>query len=98
MIDTLKNMIKTTLSTNKRSFKRGEIRVLAALFLLLLAPAGARPTAILELRFKDICLVLARDPEGGPHNILIRFTPRFTKTYLGAKDEQVSLPLPFHSY
>ncbi|KAK7420626.1 hypothetical protein QQZ08_010318 [Neonectria magnoliae] len=43
-------------------------------------------TAILRLRFRDIRVVLARDPEGGPHKLLLQFTPEFTKTYLGTKD------------
>ncbi|KAK7408614.1 hypothetical protein QQX98_009216 [Neonectria punicea] len=72
--------------TTKKSFELGELRILAVLFLLLLAPAGARPLAILRLRFRDIRVVLARDPEGGPHKLLIQFTPEFTKTYLGTKD------------
>ncbi|KAI9148655.1 C2H2 finger domain-containing protein [Paramyrothecium foliicola] len=85
-IDDLKDQIETTLSTTRKSFQLGELRILAVLFLLLVAPAGARPTAILMLRFSDIRVVLAKDPEGGPHKLLIRFTPKFTKTYLGAKD------------
>ncbi|KAH8652841.1 C2H2 finger domain protein [Ilyonectria robusta] len=85
-IDDLKEQIETTVSTTRKSFDLGELRILAVLFLLLLAPAGARPLAILRLRFRDIRVVLARDPEGGPHNILIQFTPEFTKTYLGTKD------------
>ncbi|XP_044715341.1 uncharacterized protein HRG_10920 [Hirsutella rhossiliensis] len=36
---------------------------------------------------------LVKDPEGGPHNILIRFTLAFTKTYLGVKDAK-TFPLP----
>jgi hypothetical protein len=85
-IDNLEQQIETTLSTTKKSFKLGELRVLAVLFLLLLAPAGARPTSILRLRFGDIRTILERDLEGGPHNILIKFTLAFTKTYLGEKD------------
>lgn len=85
-IEDLREQIETTISTTKKSFKLGELRILAVLFLLLLAPAGARPTSILRLRFGDIRLALVRDPEGGPHNILIRFTLAFTKTYLGVKD------------
>lgn len=82
----LKGQIETTLSTTRKSFKLGELRILAVLFLLLLAPAGARPTSILRLRFGDIRVALARDPKGGPHKLLIRFTLAFTKTYLGVKD------------
>lgn len=85
-MDDLEKQIKTTLETPKISFKLGEIRILAVLFILLLAPAGARPTSILRLRFKDIRVVLARDPEGGPHKLFTRFSLAFTKTYLGVKD------------
>ncbi|KAJ0329333.1 hypothetical protein COL922a_012866 [Colletotrichum nupharicola] len=87
-IDDLKQQIETTLSTTKKSFKLGELRILAVLFLLLLAPAGSRPEATLNLRFKDIRVSLARDPEGGPHKLLLRFTPEFTKTYLGEKEQK----------
>ena len=80
----LEQQIETTLSTTKKSFKLGDLRILALLFLLL-APAGARPTSMLRLRFGDILIVLVREPEGGPHNVLI-FTLAFAKTYLGEKD------------
>jgi hypothetical protein len=85
-IDQLKGQIEETLSTTEKSFELGEIRILAVLFLLLLAPEGARPTSILRLRFGDIRIMLARDPEGGPPIIASRFTLEFTKTYLGDKD------------
>ncbi|KAH8659526.1 C2H2 finger domain protein [Ilyonectria robusta] len=85
-IDNLKEQIKTVLSTTKKSFKLGEIRIYLVLFLLLMAPAGSRPTSILRLRYGDIRLVRARDPEGGPHNTLIQFSLEFTKTYLGEKE------------
>ncbi|KAI1839461.1 hypothetical protein JX266_014328 [Neoarthrinium moseri] len=85
-VDDLKEQIQETLSTTRKSFHLGELRILAVLFLLLLAPAGSRPASILQLRYGDIRIVLARDPEGGPHVLLIRFTLEFTKTYLGSKD------------
>ncbi|GKT52611.1 uncharacterized protein ColSpa_12792 [Colletotrichum spaethianum] len=84
-IDQLKQHIEETLSTTRKMFGLGEVRILAVLFVLLVAPAGARRRAITRLRFRDIRVVLARDPEGGPHKLLIRFTPKFTKEYLGAK-------------
>jgi hypothetical protein len=90
-IDDLKEQIEETVSTQKKSFDLGELRILAALFLLLLAPAGARPEATLQLRFRDIRVVLERDPEEGPHKLLIQFTPEFTKTYLGTKDVCVTV-------
>ncbi|KAL4404021.1 C2H2 finger domain-containing protein [Colletotrichum abscissum] len=88
VIEDLMQQNETTLSTTKKSFKLGELRILAVLFLLLLAPAGSRPTATLNLRFKDIRVALARDPEGGPHKLLLRLTPEFTKTYLGEKEQK----------
>ncbi|KAF5520978.1 hypothetical protein CGCA056_v007802 [Colletotrichum aenigma] len=87
-IDDLKQQIETTLGTTRKSFKLGELRILAVLFLLLLAPAGSRPEATLKLQFKDIKVSLARDPEGGPHRLLLRLTPEFTKTYLGEKEHK----------
>jgi hypothetical protein len=88
-IDQLKEQIEETLSTTEKSFELGEIRILAVLFLLLLAPEGARPTSILRLRFGDIRIMLVRDPEGGRPIIASRFTLEFTKTYLGDKDAWV---------
>lgn len=93
-VDQLKEHIQTLLSTTSMSFKLGEQRVLAVLFLLLLAPAGARPSAILGLRNRDIELTLVRDPEGGPHRLNITVTMRFTKQYQGEKEVYVDVPRP----
>lgn len=81
----LKAQLDASLRTTEKSFKLGEVRVLFILYLLLLAPAGARPASILQLRFGDIQLVLARDPRKGPHKLLIEFKLNFTKRYLGKK-------------
>lgn len=85
-VDTLKDQIETTLNTTRKSFRLGELRIYVVLFLLLLSPGGSRPEYILLLRFGDIRITLTRDPEGGPHNLMLKFTPEFTKTYLGAKE------------
>lgn len=85
-VETLKDHAQTTLSTTQKLFHLGELRILTVLFHLLLAPGGSRPESILLLRYSDIRVTLARDPEGGPHNLMVRFTPEFTKTYLGAKE------------
>jgi hypothetical protein len=84
MIYRLKEQIHTTLNTTSRSFKLSEHRIFAVLFLLLLAPSGSWPSALLQLRFGDIRVVLARDPKGGLHWLLIWFTLAFTKTFLGS--------------
>ena len=85
----LKDHVKETLGTTRKSFGLGEMRILAVLFLLMLAPAGARPLAILLLTFGDILLSLARDPADphGPPRVLIRMSPEHTKRWLGAKDQ-----------
>lgn len=84
--ETLKQHIQTILSTTKKSFDLGELRIYAVLFWLLLSPKGSRPESILQLRYGDIRVVLARDPEQGPHNVLLQFTPEFTKRYLAPKE------------
>jgi hypothetical protein len=45
----------------------------------LVASLGVRPGDILRLRFKNTRIVVARRPDGGPHNLLIQFAPEFTK-------------------
>lgn len=84
-IDDLKLQLDTILRTTEKSFKLGELRILAILYLLLLAPAGSRPRSILNIRFKDIRVLLVRDPNHGPHRLLIKISLRHTKRYLGAK-------------
>lgn len=81
----LKLQLATTVRTTEKSFRLGEVRMLAVLYLLLLAPAGSRPQSILSLRFGDIGILLSRDPHGGPHRLLIKFSLNFTKRYLGKK-------------
>ncbi|KAJ4385213.1 hypothetical protein N0V93_010274 [Gnomoniopsis smithogilvyi] len=78
--------LETTLRTTKKSFKLGEKRILAILFLLLLAPAGSWPASMLQLRFVDLELVLRRDPNNpGARRFIIRMTLRFTNCFLGPK-------------
>ena len=86
-VDTLKEQIYETLSTTKMCFGLGEMRICCVLFLLMMMPTGARPGSVLKLRYRDIQVLLERDPSGGPHLTLIKFTLAFTKTYLGTKDE-----------
>lgn len=91
-IDDLKDQNQTTIATTEKSFILGEMRVLAVLYTLLLSPAGSRPMSILKMTFGDLSFAKAVDPEGGPHQILIRFSLRFTKRWLGPKAEYEILP------
>ncbi|KAK7398517.1 hypothetical protein QQX98_012110 [Neonectria punicea] len=89
-VEDLKRQAETAISTTKMRFRIGEHRIAALLFYQLLAPTGARPKSLLYLRYGDIMVSLARDPEGGPHLVLIRFLLHFIKTYLGAKETTTS--------
>lgn len=87
-LEDIKLQLDTTIRTTEKSFKLGEQRILAVLFLLLLAPAGSRPRSILQVRYGDIEVALRRDPIDpvhGPIRLLLRFTLQFTKRYLGPK-------------
>lgn len=86
-IDNLKRQIETTLSTPDKSFRLGELRILAVLFLLLMVPAGSRPNSVLKLQFKHLRISLNRDPANpnGPARLLIQLRLEFTKRYLGSK-------------
>ena len=83
-LDNLKLQIETTLKTTEKSFKLGEQRILAVLFLLLLAPAGSRPESILQIRYRDIEIAL-HQPKEGPAQLRIFMKLESTKTYLGEK-------------
>ncbi|KAL2272538.1 hypothetical protein FJTKL_06333 [Diaporthe vaccinii] len=86
-LDDLKLHIETTLRTTNKDFKLGELRILAVLFLLLLAPQGSRPQSILNVRFRHIDVLLIRDPDNrrGPPRLTIRLRLEGTKTYRGSK-------------
>jgi hypothetical protein len=62
----------------------GEQRILAVLFLLLVAPAGSRPDSILMVRLRDIQLALHR-PKEGPVQLIIYLNLVNTKSYRGSK-------------
>lgn len=88
-IDDLKDQLQTTLQTTEKMFNLGEVRILAVLFLLLLAPQGARPASVLQLRFGDIRTLLIRDPTNpeGPPRLVLELSMAYTKEYLGPKAE-----------
>lgn len=70
----------------------GEQRILAVLFLLLVAPAGSRPDSILMVRLRDIQLALHR-PKEGPVQLIIYLNLVNTKSYRGSKGTYVSSAL-----
>ncbi|KAH1913545.1 hypothetical protein KXW47_005429, partial [Aspergillus fumigatus] len=85
-VEDLAKVVETTISTTEKKFGHGRHRIELGLFLQLAGLTTNRPQAILELRYRHIQVSLLRDPQGGPHRIIIEFTFEFTKEWLGAKD------------
>lgn len=92
-MDDLKRQIGTTLFTTKKAFKLGEVRVLAALFLPMMAPEGARPGSLLQLQAKDLEILLARDPDDpdGYPRLVILLTLEKTKYTWGRRLREFAL-------
>lgn len=88
-LDDLRLQVETTLSTTEKEFKFGEQRILAVLFLFLLAPAGSRPSGILEIKLEDIHISL-HQPRKGPAQLLIGISLETKKAYMGPKGVYVS--------
>ena len=86
-LEDLKLQIETTLSTTEKGFRLGECRVLAVTYLLLLAPAGSRPESILEIKFGDVRIFLARNPDNkhGAPRLVLELSLAYTKRYPGPK-------------
>ncbi|KAJ5981917.1 hypothetical protein N7451_012017 [Penicillium sp. IBT 35674x] len=85
-VEDLAKVVETTVSTTKKKFGHDLHRIELGLFLQLAGLTTNRPQAILDLRYRHIQVSLLRDPQGGPHRIVIEFTFEFTKKWLGAKD------------
>jgi hypothetical protein len=91
-VEDLAVIMQTNLTTTKKKYTHGRHRIQLALFLQLAGFSANRPQAVLNLCYRHIIVTLLRDPNGGPHNILIEFTYEFTKEFLGTKETYVSAP------
>lgn len=78
-VEDLTKVVETTVSTTKKKFGHGRHCIELALFLQLAGLTTNRPQAILNLRYRHIQVSLLRDPQGGPHRIIIEFIFEFTK-------------------
>ncbi|KAL5333506.1 hypothetical protein BJX70DRAFT_392131 [Aspergillus crustosus] len=85
----LVKVVETTISITEKKFGHGCYYIKLGLFLQLASLTINRPQAILNLRYQYIQVSLLRDPQGGPHRIMIKFTFKFTKEWLGAKDAYI---------
>ena len=79
-------VLRTNLETTEKRYPHGRYRIQGQLYLQLGGFTANRPKAILGLYYRHIQITLLRDPEGGPHRILLEFTFEFTKKFLGIKD------------
>ncbi|CAG5188954.1 uncharacterized protein ALTATR162_LOCUS12066 [Alternaria atra] len=78
-------IIQTTLTTVEKMFQVGRYRIQTCFFLQGGFITANRPDALLKLRYRDIKVSIDRDPNGGPHNIVLEWTYEFTKSFLGPK-------------
>lgn len=89
-VQDLAEYCRVLLATTEMLFLIGWLRIQLILFCQLAGYTGNRPTALLELRYRDLELTLVRDPENGRPRLVIEFTTEFTKGFLGKKDAYVS--------
>jgi Protein of unknown function (DUF3435) len=84
-VDDLKKVLWMNLTTNEQQYPLGRVRMQVQLFLQLAGFTANRPAALLQLCYRHIKVSLVRDPEGGPHCIVIEISPEFCKGHLGLK-------------
>ncbi|XP_014550159.1 hypothetical protein COCVIDRAFT_116292 [Bipolaris victoriae FI3] len=92
-VEDLARVLQTNLVTTEKRYPHGRYRIQAQLYLQLGGFTANRPQALLSLCYRHIQVTLLRDPEGGPHRVLLEFTFEFTKQFLGIKDLN-TFPLP----
>jgi hypothetical protein len=85
-VEDQKKVLRTNLSTTKKRYQHGRIRMQIQEFLQLAGFFASRLDAILKLDYRHLKATLLRNPEGGPNRVLLEFTFEFTKDFLGAKD------------
>jgi hypothetical protein len=88
-VEDLSLVLQTNLVTTEKRYSHGHYRIQAQLYLQLGGFTANRPKALLGLCYRHIQVALLRDPEGGPHRVLLEFTFEFTKEFLGIKDMYV---------
>lgn len=80
-------LLKTLWTSCEMAFGHERLRVQLALILQLAGITGNRPGALLALRYENLKITLLRDPAGSEWpRMLIEFTFKHTKGYLGLKD------------
>jgi len=80
---------RVLLCTTQMVFIVGLLRIQFILFNQLAGITGNRPEALLMLQYRHLQITLVRDANSDRPNPVIRLSPEFTKSFLGAKDSCV---------
>ncbi|KAF2177817.1 hypothetical protein K469DRAFT_742362 [Zopfia rhizophila CBS 207.26] len=85
-VEDLTVVLQTNLVTTEKRYSYGRYRIEAQLYLQLGGFTVNWLKALLGLCYRHIQVTLLRDPEGGPHQVLLEFTFEFIKKFLKIKD------------
>lgn len=92
-VEDLAEVLRTNLVITEKRYSHGRYWIQVQLWLQLASFTASRPQALLDLCYQHIIVTLLWDPEGGPYRVLLEFTFKFTKEYLGIKDVN-TFPIP----
>jgi integrase len=80
-------LLKTLWESSEVEMQHERLRVQLALMIQLAGITGNRPGALRRMQYKDLKIALLPDPAGGERpRLVMDFTFRHTKRYLGVKD------------
>jgi integrase len=80
-------LLKTLWESSEVEMQHERLRVQLALMIQLAGITGNRPGALRRMQYKDLKVALLPDPAGGERpRLVMDFTFRHTKRYLGVKD------------
>jgi len=84
-VEDLTRVLETNLVTTGKWYSHGRYRIQAQVYLQLGGFTANRPKALLSLCYRHVQVTLLRDPEGGPHQVLLGLALNLRKSFLGLK-------------
>lgn len=86
-VEDMFEVLKAQWTSSEMTFDHERHRIELSLFILLAGMTGNRSGALLALRYRDVQVILIREPVGGSEPyVLLEFIYTHTKGYLGRKD------------
>ncbi|KAF1979399.1 hypothetical protein BU23DRAFT_447357, partial [Bimuria novae-zelandiae CBS 107.79] len=70
-VEDLTRVLETNLVTTEKRYSHGRYRIQTQVYLQLGGFTTNRPKALLSLCYRHVHVTLLRDPEGGPHRVLL---------------------------